>query len=55
MPVIDFHIHKIPFGSDWPSVPGIARNIEAIRTLDLKDENKRKILGENAAKILGIR
>jgi predicted TIM-barrel fold metal-dependent hydrolase len=45
---------KVVFGSDWPGVPSIKTNIEAIRRLPLKAETKRKILGENAQKILRL-
>jgi len=45
---------KVIFGSDWPGVPSIGANIEAIRALPLSEETKVKILGENAARILGI-
>jgi len=53
-PDLEKNADKIVFGSDWPGVPGIATNIETIRGLHLREESKRKILGENAAKILGI-
>lgn len=43
---------KFIFGSDWPGVPGIKKNIEAIRALPLKAETKEKILGQNAKKLL---
>ena len=43
-----------PFGTDWPGVPSIAANIEAIRALSLSEEATAKILGENVARILGI-
>jgi predicted TIM-barrel fold metal-dependent hydrolase len=45
---------KVIFGSDWPGMPHIKRNIEIIRGLALKEETKEKILGGNAARILGI-
>jgi predicted TIM-barrel fold metal-dependent hydrolase len=45
---------KIIFGSDWPGMPHIKRNIEIIRGLPLKEETKEKILGGNAARILRI-
>ncbi len=45
---------KVIFGSDWPGMPYIKRNIELIRGLPLKEETKEKILGGNAARILGI-
>jgi predicted TIM-barrel fold metal-dependent hydrolase len=45
---------KVIFGSDWPGMPYIKRNIELIRELPLKEETKEKILGGNAARILGL-
>jgi predicted TIM-barrel fold metal-dependent hydrolase len=45
---------KFVFGSDWPGVPSVKRNIEAVWRLPLKDETKRKILGENARKLLRL-
>lgn len=45
---------KVIFGSDWPGMPFIGRNIELIRGLPLREETKVKILGGNAARILGI-
>ncbi|HIC93867.1 MAG TPA: amidohydrolase [Anaerolineae bacterium] len=46
---------KVIFGSDWPGVPSIKANIEAIRALPISEEAKAKILGENAARILGLK
>lgn len=45
---------KVIFGSDWPGMPYIKRNIEIIRDLPLNQETKEKILGGNAARILGL-
>ena len=45
---------KVLFGSDWPSVPTIKKNIEAIRGLPLSDRAKEQILGGNAARILKL-
>jgi len=45
---------KVIFGSDWPGMPHIKRNIELIQGLPLREETKEKILGGNAARILGI-
>lgn len=53
-PELEKNAHKILFGSDWPGVPGIAKNIETIRSLPLLKETKEKILGGNAAKILKL-
>jgi uncharacterized protein len=45
---------KVIYGSDWPGVPTIKENLQAIRSLDLSEAAKRKILGENAVRLLGI-
>ena len=45
---------KVLFGSDWPSVPTLKGNIEAIRALPLSDRAKEQVLGGNAARILGL-
>jgi hypothetical protein len=44
---------KVVFGSDWPTMPGsIAKNIETIKSLPLKDRTIEAILYKNAEKIL---
>ncbi|MBI2955442.1 MAG: amidohydrolase [Chloroflexi bacterium] len=53
-PELERNADKIIYGSDWPGMPHLKRNIEMVRSLPLKDETKDKILGLNAAKVLGI-
>ncbi len=45
---------KVIYGSDWPGVPTIKENLQAIRELPLSEEAKKKILGVNAARLLRI-
>ena len=45
---------KVLFGSDFPGMPFIRQNIEAIRGLPLKEKTKELILGGNAARLLGL-
>lgn len=52
-PELEKNADKIVFGSDWPGLRSIRANIEAIRSLLIKEETKAKILGENAARLLG--
>jgi uncharacterized protein len=45
------------FGTDWPGVPGIARNAEALAEIGLPDDVLQAVLSGNAAKVfpgLGI-
>jgi predicted TIM-barrel fold metal-dependent hydrolase len=41
------------FGTDWPGMPGIARNAQALAGLRLPDELLRGMLSGNAAKVFG--
>lgn len=42
---------KWVFGTDWPGIPGVARNARALADLGLPDEVLRGVLGGNAAKL----
>ncbi|TKJ30721.1 MAG: metal-dependent hydrolase [Chloroflexi bacterium B3_Chlor] len=53
-PNLEKNAHKIIFGSDWPAVTDIKGNVAAIRGLSLQEESKARILGGNAARVLGI-
>jgi len=53
-PELERIAHKVIYGSDWPGIPTIKENIEAIRQLRLSDDSKRQILGQNAARLLHI-
>ena len=54
-PEFERNAGKIIFGSDWPGMPYIKRNLEVIRSLPLKQSTLEKILGANAAKVLSLR
>ena len=45
---------KVLFGSDWPSpgIPGMGINASGVKKLPISDESKRKILYDNAEKLL---
>lgn len=45
---------KVVFGSDWPGVSSIKGNMGDVKKLKLKSETKEKILGGNAATLLGL-
>ena len=45
---------QVVYGSDWPTVATIKENVQAIKSLSISEESKKKILGENAALILGL-
>lgn len=53
-PEMEKNIDKFIYGSDWPAIQTISSNIEAIQKLPLTEESKRKILYQNAARILGL-
>jgi len=45
---------KVIFGSDWPGVPTLKENVQAIQRLPIGEDAKHKILGTNAARLLGL-
>lgn len=52
-PDLEENSDKIIFGSDWPGA-NIKKNIDAIKRLPLADSTKRKILGDNAVRVLEL-
>lgn len=53
-PEMERFAHKFIFGSDWPGMPDLAGNVEAIRRLPVSPEAIEKILWGNAAELLGV-
>ena len=53
-PDLEKNADKVIFGSDWPGVSSIKANIDALCSLNLKGTTLKKILYQNAAKLLGI-
>ncbi len=53
-PELERNADKIVFGSDWPGIIDIKKNVRAILDLPISKATKEKTLGKNAAKLLGI-
>ncbi|MHB8983987.1 MAG: amidohydrolase family protein [Carboxydocellales bacterium] len=53
-PDFEANADKILFATDWPGLPSIAGNIQTIRNMPISSESAAKILGGNAAKLLGM-
>lgn len=53
-PELETIAHKVIYGSDWPGIPTIKENIQALKDLKLSDDAKEKILGKNAARLLNL-
>lgn len=51
----DFHLPLLAakwiFGTDWPGVPGVARNVRAVAALGLPDDLLAAVLAGNAARV----
>lgn len=46
---------RVVFGSDWPAMPkSVAHNVAVVRSLGLGPAAERKILHDNAARLLGL-
>jgi predicted TIM-barrel fold metal-dependent hydrolase len=45
---------RFVFATDWPAVPGIARNARAVAALCPDDETRALVLGGNAARIYSL-
>ncbi len=53
-PNLDKLSDKFLFGTDFPGVPSVSKNIETIKSLPISDNSKEKILYKNAKKILNF-
>jgi len=53
-PDMERNIDKFIYGSDWPGIKTINSNIKAIKELPLAEESLRKILHDNAARLLRL-
>jgi predicted TIM-barrel fold metal-dependent hydrolase len=45
---------RMIFGTDWPGIPGIARNARAVAALCPDDETARLVLAGNAVRVYGL-
>jgi predicted TIM-barrel fold metal-dependent hydrolase len=54
-PDLEENAEKVLFGSDWPGIRSIKQNIEDVKALPLNKSTKEKVLGLNAAKLLGLK
>lgn len=53
-PDMEKYIDKFIYGSDWPGIRTIDSNIQAIKELPLAEASVRKILYENASRVLRL-
>ena len=53
-PELEKNMNKVIFGSDWPGVVSIRKNIDALCSLPLKKVTLENILYKNAKKILNL-
>lgn len=53
-PDLERNADEIIFGSDWPGIIDIKRNVCVVMELPISPSTKAKILGKNAAALLGV-
>jgi predicted TIM-barrel fold metal-dependent hydrolase len=54
LPRLDRIPDQVLFGTDWPSMPSIARSLAALRALPLPEAVRDALLGGNAARVFAI-